>query len=93
MERFFCAGQRAPDFFTHLLDMGVISLNGRWEPLLQMTVNAFIHAAFVCALAFCLWDFLGRKNGWLVCFLLAPFTRCLTRRKTPSGRSTRSNIS
>ena len=60
-------------FFTHLLDMGVISLNGRWEPLLQMTVNAFIHAAFVCALAFCLWDFLGRKNGWLICALLAPF--------------------
>ena len=60
-------------FFTHLLDMGVISLNGRWEPMLQMTVNAFIHAAFVCALAFCLWDFLGRKNGWLICALLAPF--------------------
>jgi len=59
--------------FTRLLDLGVIRLNGRWEPLLQMTVNAFIHAAFVCGLAFCLWDFLGRKNGWLVCFLLAPF--------------------
>lgn len=38
-----------------------------------MTVNAFIHAAFVCGLAFCLWDFLGRKNGGLICFLLAPF--------------------
>ncbi|MGD0252397.1 MAG: hypothetical protein ABSC01_06830, partial [Verrucomicrobiota bacterium] len=60
-------------FFTRLLDLGVIWLNGRWEPLLQMTVNAFIHAAFVCGLAFCLWDSLGRKNGWLVCFLLAPF--------------------
>ncbi len=59
--------------FTRLLDLGVVWLNGRWEPLLQMTVNAFIHAAFVCGLAFCLWDFLGRKNGWLVCFLLAPF--------------------
>jgi len=33
-----------------------------------MTVNAFIHATFVCGLAFCLWDFLGRKNGWFVCF-------------------------
>ena len=59
--------------FTRLLDLGVIWLNGRWEPLLQMAVNAFIHAAFVCGLAFCLWDFLGRKNGWFVCFLLAPF--------------------
>ena len=60
-------------FFTHLLDMGLISLNGRWEPLLQMTANVFLHATFVCALAFCVWDFLGRKAGWLVCFLLAPF--------------------
>jgi hypothetical protein len=58
---------------THLLDLGFIWLNGRWEPLLQMTVNAFIHAAFAGGLAFCLWDFFGRKNGWLVCFLLMPF--------------------
>jgi len=70
---FFAPDNEHRIFFTRLLDMTVISLNGRWEPLLQMTVNAFIHAAFVCALAFCLWDFLGRKNGWLVCFLLAPF--------------------
>ncbi|HAO78482.1 MAG TPA: hypothetical protein DCQ92_05795 [Verrucomicrobia subdivision 3 bacterium] len=70
---FFAPNNEHRIFFTHLLDMGVISLNGRWEPMLQMTVNAFIHAAFVCALAFCLWDFLGRKNGWLICALLAPF--------------------
>jgi len=68
----------APDnghriFFTRLLDLIVIQLNGRWEPLLQMTVNAFIHTTFVCGLAFCLWDFLGRKNGWFICLLLAPF--------------------
>jgi hypothetical protein len=60
-------------FFVRLLDLSVIRLNGRWEPLLQLTVNAFIHTTFVCGLAFCLWDFLGRKNGWFVCFLLAPF--------------------
>ncbi len=68
----------APDnnhriLLTRLLDLGLIQLNGRWDPLLQMTVNAFIHAAFACALAFCLWNFWGRKNGWLVCFLLMPF--------------------
>ena len=68
----------APDnghriFFTRLLDLIVIRLNGRWEPLLQMTVNAFMHTTYVCGLAFCLWDFLGRKNGWFICFLLAPF--------------------
>ena len=68
----------APDnghriFFTRLFDMIVIRLNGRWEPLLQMTVNAFLHTTYVCGLAYCLWDFLGRKNGWFVCSLLAPF--------------------
>ena len=58
---------------THLLDLSLTWLNGRWDPLLQMTVNAFFHATFTCGLAFCLWHFLGRKNGWLVCLLLLPF--------------------
>jgi hypothetical protein len=58
---------------THFLDMALITLNGRWDPLLQMTVNAFIHAVYAAGLAFCLWHFLGRKNGWLVCGLLLPF--------------------
>jgi hypothetical protein len=60
-------------FLTRVLDVGLIGLNGRWEPMLQMTVNAFILAAYACGLAVFLWDFLGRKNGWLVCFLLIPF--------------------
>ena len=58
---------------THLFDLCLIWLNGRWDPLLQMTLNALFHAAFACGLAFCLWNFLGRRNGWLVCFLLMPF--------------------
>ena len=58
---------------THLLDLSLTRLNGRWDPLLQMTVNAFFHAIFACGLAFCLWHFLGRKNGWFVCLLLLPF--------------------
>jgi hypothetical protein len=72
-QTFFAAQNEHRIFFTRLLDFSVICLNGRWEPLLQMTVNAFIHAAFACGLAFCLWDFLGRKKGWLVCFLITPF--------------------
>jgi hypothetical protein len=58
---------------THLFDMGGIWLNGRWDPLLQMTLNAFLHAAFACGLALCLWIFSGRQRGGLVCCLLAPF--------------------
>jgi hypothetical protein len=70
---FFAAHNEHRIFATRLLDVTLIELNGRWEPLLQMAVNAFIHAAFACGLAFCVWDFLGRKNGWLVCCVLAPF--------------------
>jgi len=71
--QFFAPFNEHRILFTRLLDLAVIRLNGRWEPMLQMTVNAFIHAGFVCGLAFCLWDFLGRKNGWFICILLAPF--------------------
>jgi hypothetical protein len=70
---FFASDNGHRIFCTRLLDMCVIWLNGRWEPLLQMTINAFVHTTYVCGLAFCLWDFLGRKNGWFICFLLAPF--------------------
>jgi hypothetical protein len=70
---FFAPSNEHRIFFTHLLDYTVISLNGRWEPMWQMTVNCFIHAGFACALATALWIFLGRQNGWLICGLLAPF--------------------
>jgi hypothetical protein len=60
-------------FATRVLEVSLISLNGRWEPIVEMTANAFLHAALACLLAFCLWEFLGRKNGWLVCFLLLLF--------------------
>jgi hypothetical protein len=70
---FFAAHNEHRILCTRLLDLSVIWLNGRWEPLLQMTVNAFIYAAFACGLASGLWEFLGRKNGGFICFLLAPF--------------------
>ena len=60
-------------FFTRLLDFLLIRLNGRWDTLLQMTVNAALHAGYACALAYCLWRFLGRKNLGLICLLVAPF--------------------
>lgn len=58
---------------THIWDMCLIWLNGRWDPLMQMTLNAFFHAVYACGLAFCLWHFRGRKDAWLVCGLLLPF--------------------
>jgi hypothetical protein len=60
-------------FCTRMWDMGVILANGRLEPMLQMTMNAALHTTYACGLAFWLWDFLGRKNGALICCLLLPF--------------------
>jgi len=70
---FFAPHNEHRIFFTRLLDLGLIRLNGRWEPLLQMTVNAFIYAIFACGVAWVLWRFWERKNGGFICFLLAPF--------------------
>jgi hypothetical protein len=60
-------------FFTRVLDLFVVWLNGQWDPMLQMTINAFIHAGYACGLAYCLWVFTGRKHEGLICFLLVPF--------------------
>lgn len=70
---FFASHNEHRVLATRVLDIGLIWANGRWEPLLQMTVNAFLLVAYACALAFCLWNVFGRRNGWLVCFLLMPF--------------------
>src|SRR6202012_3032525 len=59
--------------FTRLLDLFVVWLNGQWDPMLQMVINAIIHAVFACGLAYAMWIFHGRKNAPLICFLLAPF--------------------
>ena len=60
-------------FFTRALDWLEVWLNGQWDPRLQMVVNAFIHAGFAVGLAAVIWKFTGKKNGGLVCSLLAPF--------------------
>ncbi len=70
---FFAGNNEHRVVLTRILDLGVIWLNGRWEPLLQMTVNALIFSVYAGELAYFLWDFFGCKNGWLVCLLLIPF--------------------
>jgi hypothetical protein len=60
-------------FFTRLLDLFVLRLNRQWDPILQMTLNAFIHAGYACGLACGLWIFTGRKHAGWICFLLMPF--------------------
>lgn len=60
-------------FFTRALDVLELWLNGQWDPLLQMVVNAFLHAGYACGLAYGLWFFTGRKHEGEICFLLIPF--------------------
>jgi hypothetical protein len=60
-------------FFTRLLDLAGVALNGQWDPLLQMTVNALLHAGILCGLVCCLWVFEARKDQALLCWLLVPF--------------------
>jgi hypothetical protein len=60
-------------FFTRALDVIVLWLNGQWDPLLQMVVNACLHTGYACGLAYGLWVFTGRKYAGEICFLLMPF--------------------
>ena len=69
----FAAHNEHRIFFTRLLDMLVLWLNQQWDPILQMIVNAVLHAGYACGLAYALWRFTGRKSGGLICFLLMPF--------------------
>jgi len=69
----FAAHNEHRIFFTRLLDVVVLGVNRQWDPLLQMTVNAALHASYAGGLAFVLWLFTGRKYAGRICFLLIPF--------------------
>lgn len=60
-------------FFTRALDVLELWLNGQWDPLLQMVVNAFMHAGYACGLAYGLWALGGRRQAGRLVFLLMPF--------------------
>jgi hypothetical protein len=51
-------------FWTRLLNLGLFSLNGQWDPLVQLTAGALLHAAVAALLA------VGLKRsgsaGWLL---------------------------
>jgi hypothetical protein len=50
-------------FFTRVLAVVLVALDGQWDPQLQMTVNAFLHATVATVLAAVSWLALGRR--WL----------------------------
>jgi hypothetical protein len=60
-------------FCTRVLDLLELQVNGQWDPILQMVVNALLHAGFACGLIYLLWRVFGRKNAGLICLLVLPF--------------------
>jgi hypothetical protein len=57
--------------FTRLLVLGLLALNGQWDGLLQMVVNAAIHAAFAGLVTALLSVRLGQISGSLAAIVLA----------------------
>ena len=50
---------------TRLFNIGLFQMNGReWDPILQMEVNAILHAATICLLLWCLLPITGRERRW-----------------------------
>jgi hypothetical protein len=58
-------------FITRLLLLDLFDLNGQWDPLLEMAVNAFIHALILTCLCLVLWRLAGRKHLAEFCIALA----------------------
>ena len=58
-------------FFTRVLALGLLLWNGQWDGLLQMVVNAALHAAFVGFVTAVVLRHLGRAAGILAALGLA----------------------
>lgn len=52
--------------WTHLLNRTLFSLNGGWDPLVQLVAGAFLHAAVAALLAATLLRGLGPCSRWLL---------------------------
>lgn len=57
-------------FFTRLLALGLLSVNGQWDPQLQQTVNAAVHAATAVVVVGIFWVALGRRRIDLVALVV-----------------------
>ena len=55
-------------FFTRLLALVLVGINGQWDPQLQIVVNAAIHALVAVVFAAMLW--LSAERRWLPIFVL-----------------------
>lgn len=60
-------------FFSRLLALALLELNGQWDPHLQMVVNALLHATVGVVFAVTLWLAAGRRllPLWVITMALA----------------------
>ena len=56
---------------TRLLACNLLELNGQWDPLLQMAVNAVIHGLVLTGLALALWRLSGKNYLPFYCVTIA----------------------
>ncbi|MFZ5497312.1 MAG: hypothetical protein ACOZE5_18475 [Verrucomicrobiota bacterium] len=56
--------------WTHLLNLALFRLNGQWDPLVQLAVDALLHAAVAALLAAVLACGRSRGAGWLLALVV-----------------------
>jgi hypothetical protein len=49
-------------FFTRMLAMGLLALNGQWDPQVQVVANAFLHSSTAVLFAAMIWMAAGRRG-------------------------------
>ena len=57
-------------FFTRLLALGLLSVNGQWDPQLQQVTNAAFHAVTAVIVAGIFWIALGRRRIDLIALVV-----------------------
>jgi hypothetical protein len=60
--------------WTNLLNRGLFSLNGQWDPLVQLAAGAFVHAAAAALLVVGLMRGTAPALGWLFGFVITLFS-------------------
>jgi hypothetical protein len=58
-------------FFTRVLDLALLRLNGQWDSLLEMACNAVIHCAGVAGFGWVMASLLGKRSWLLIWPVLA----------------------
>ena len=60
-------------FWTHLLNRGLFSLNGQWDPLVQLVAGAFLHAAGAALLVAGMIRGAGGALRWFLALVVSLF--------------------